>query len=176
MPVFAEHFSMVTTGGRIVTRAQVQQMFEGAAGNRPGLQMAVDELTTIWQGLTCGAALPRNAYLGGNEPCALFHGDSGSRSWRRAVACAARDSYCLILNLSPSQRWVQLCETAACGRRLQIGMLARHAQQVALAVGDDEHGPILGKVIGLEQQIHTGLQHGAAAPRAMRWAMSAAGR
>ena len=49
MQVFAEGFSMVTTGGRIVTRAQVQQMFESAAGGRPGLQMAVDELTTIWQ-------------------------------------------------------------------------------------------------------------------------------
>lgn len=48
MSVFAENFSMVTTGGRIVTLAQVQQMFEGAAGGRPGLQMAVDELTTIW--------------------------------------------------------------------------------------------------------------------------------
>ena len=48
MPVFAEHFSMVTTGGQIVTRAQVQQMFEGAAGARPGLQIAVEELKAVW--------------------------------------------------------------------------------------------------------------------------------
>lgn len=47
MQVFAEGFSMVTTGGRIVTRAQVQQMFESAAGGRPGLQIAVDELKTV---------------------------------------------------------------------------------------------------------------------------------
>lgn len=47
MQVFAEGFSMVTTGGRIVTRAQVQQMFEGAAGGRPGLQIAVEELKTV---------------------------------------------------------------------------------------------------------------------------------
>lgn len=49
MPVFAENFSMVTTGGQIVTRAQVQQMFEGAAGARPGLQIAVDALQPVWQ-------------------------------------------------------------------------------------------------------------------------------
>ncbi|MDR2299339.1 MAG: DUF4440 domain-containing protein [Comamonas sp.] len=48
MPVFAENFSMVTTGGQIVTRAQVQQMFEGAAGARPGLQIAVDALQPVW--------------------------------------------------------------------------------------------------------------------------------
>ena len=49
MPVFAERFSMVTTGGQIVTRAQVQQMFEGAAGGRPGLQIAVDDVEPVWQ-------------------------------------------------------------------------------------------------------------------------------
>lgn len=48
MPVFAENFSMVTTGGQIVTRAQVQQMFERAAGARPGLQIAVDALQPVW--------------------------------------------------------------------------------------------------------------------------------
>ena len=48
MLVFAENFSMVTTGGQIVTRAQVLQMFEGAAGARPGLRIAVDELETVW--------------------------------------------------------------------------------------------------------------------------------
>lgn len=48
MQVFAEGFSMVTTGGQIVTRAQVQQMFEGAAGARPGLQIAVDALQPVW--------------------------------------------------------------------------------------------------------------------------------
>ena len=49
MPVFAERFSMVTTGGQIVTRAQVQQMFECAAGGRPGLQIAVDDVQLVWQ-------------------------------------------------------------------------------------------------------------------------------
>jgi len=48
MQVFAEGFSMVTTGGRIVDRAQVQQVFEGAAGGRPGLQIAVDEVQPVW--------------------------------------------------------------------------------------------------------------------------------
>ena len=41
-------------------------------------------------------------------------------------------------------------------------MLARYAQVVALAVGDDEDGAFLGEVRGLYQQVHTGLQHGAA--------------
>ncbi|NIF82088.1 DUF4440 domain-containing protein [Comamonas sp. Tr-654] len=48
MQVFAEGFSMVTTGGRIVDRAQVQQVFGGAAGGRPGLQIAVDEVQPVW--------------------------------------------------------------------------------------------------------------------------------
>ncbi|RDI15346.1 DUF4440 domain-containing protein [Comamonas sp. AG1104] len=63
MQVFAEGFSMVTTGGRIVTRAQVQQMFESAAGGRPGLQMAVDELTTIWQAGSHIALRYREAHM-----------------------------------------------------------------------------------------------------------------
>lgn len=49
MPVFVESFSMVTTGGQIVTRAQVLQMFQGAAGKRPSLQIAVDDVQSVWQ-------------------------------------------------------------------------------------------------------------------------------
>ena len=37
MAVFADNFSMVTTAGAIVDRQQVGQLFERAAGARPGL-------------------------------------------------------------------------------------------------------------------------------------------
>ena len=49
MPVFAESFSMVTTGGQIVMRTQVQHMFQGAAGKRSSLQIAVDDVQPVWQ-------------------------------------------------------------------------------------------------------------------------------
>ncbi len=39
MPVFADTFSMVSTGGAIVDREQVAQLFHRALGARPGLQI-----------------------------------------------------------------------------------------------------------------------------------------
>ncbi|AZD84391.1 hypothetical protein C4K14_1552 [Pseudomonas chlororaphis subsp. aureofaciens] len=48
LPAFAEHFSMVTTAGAIVSREQVEQMFRGAVGARPGLEILVSDLHTVW--------------------------------------------------------------------------------------------------------------------------------
>jgi len=49
MPAFAEHFTMVTTSGAIVSRAQVEQMFGGAVGARAGLEISISDMQTIWQ-------------------------------------------------------------------------------------------------------------------------------
>ncbi|OLF55344.1 DUF4440 domain-containing protein [Pseudomonas chlororaphis] len=48
LPAFAERFSMVTTAGAIVGLEQVEQMFRGAVGARPGLEIRVSDLHTVW--------------------------------------------------------------------------------------------------------------------------------
>lgn len=49
MSVFAEHFTMVTTSAAIVSRAMVEQMFKGAVGAKPGLEIVISDLQTVWQ-------------------------------------------------------------------------------------------------------------------------------
>ncbi|KXG81954.1 MULTISPECIES: nuclear transport factor 2 family protein [Pseudomonas] len=49
MAVFADDFSMVGTTGRLVGRQQVEQLFKGAAGTRPGLQITVGDVQVVWQ-------------------------------------------------------------------------------------------------------------------------------
>lgn len=49
MAAFADGFSMVTTAGAIVGRQQVGQLFERAAGARPGLEIDVNEEQVVWQ-------------------------------------------------------------------------------------------------------------------------------
>lgn len=49
MSAFAEHFTMVTTSAAIVSRAMVEQMFKGAVGAKPGLEMVISDLQTVWQ-------------------------------------------------------------------------------------------------------------------------------
>lgn len=49
MSAFAEHFTMVTTSATIVSRAMVEQMFKGAVGARPGLEIVISDLQTVWQ-------------------------------------------------------------------------------------------------------------------------------
>ncbi|MDO8404790.1 MULTISPECIES: DUF4440 domain-containing protein [unclassified Pseudomonas] len=49
MSAFAEHFSMVTTSAAIVSRATVEQMFKGAIGAKPGLEIIISDLQTVWQ-------------------------------------------------------------------------------------------------------------------------------
>ncbi|BCJ06400.1 DUF4440 domain-containing protein [Mitsuaria sp. RG] len=49
MAVFADDFSMVATTGTQVTRQQVEQLFKGAAGTRPGLQITVSDVQVVWQ-------------------------------------------------------------------------------------------------------------------------------
>lgn len=46
---FAEHFTMVTTSAAIVSRATVEQMFKGAVGAKPGLEIVISDLQTVWQ-------------------------------------------------------------------------------------------------------------------------------
>ena len=49
MPAFADEFRMVTTQGVEVNRQQVERMFQGAAGARPGLQIEVSDVQAVWQ-------------------------------------------------------------------------------------------------------------------------------
>ncbi|MGB5828522.1 MAG: DUF4440 domain-containing protein [Pseudomonas mandelii] len=49
MSAFAEHFSLVTTSATIVSRATVEQMFKGAIGAKPGLEIIISDLQTVWQ-------------------------------------------------------------------------------------------------------------------------------
>ncbi|MDH0300949.1 MULTISPECIES: DUF4440 domain-containing protein [unclassified Pseudomonas] len=49
LAAFAEDFSMVGTAGKVVDRAQVEQLFRGIAGTRCGLEIVVDEVRVVWQ-------------------------------------------------------------------------------------------------------------------------------
>ncbi|MGC5700158.1 nuclear transport factor 2 family protein [Pseudomonas sp. NFXW11] len=49
LPLFAEDFQMVTTGGALIGREQVEQLFRGALGQRPGLQIEISEVRCVWQ-------------------------------------------------------------------------------------------------------------------------------
>ncbi|MDY7567254.1 DUF4440 domain-containing protein [Pseudomonas sp. RTC3] len=49
MSAFAEHFTMVTTSAAIVSRATIEQMFRGAVGAKPGLEIVISDLQTVWQ-------------------------------------------------------------------------------------------------------------------------------
>ncbi|AWM94026.1 DUF4440 domain-containing protein [Pseudomonas sp. 31-12] len=49
MSAFVEHFTMVTTSAAIVSRATVEQMFKGAIGAKPGLEIVISDLQTVWQ-------------------------------------------------------------------------------------------------------------------------------
>lgn len=46
---FAEQFTMVTTSAAIVSRATVEQMFKGAVGAKPGLEIVISDMQTVWQ-------------------------------------------------------------------------------------------------------------------------------
>lgn len=49
MDAFAKDFSMVTTAGVTVDRAQVEQLFRRNVGGRPGLEIVINDLHTVWQ-------------------------------------------------------------------------------------------------------------------------------
>ncbi|WP_025127987.1 nuclear transport factor 2 family protein [Pseudomonas sp. PH1b] len=49
LALLADDFQMVTTGAALVGREQVQQLFRGGLGQRPGLQITVGELRCVWQ-------------------------------------------------------------------------------------------------------------------------------
>ncbi|WP_178125201.1 DUF4440 domain-containing protein [Pseudomonas sp. Fl4BN1] len=49
LPLFAEDFQMVTTGGAMVGREQVEQLFRSALGSRAGLQIHLSDLHCVWQ-------------------------------------------------------------------------------------------------------------------------------
>uniref|UniRef100_A0A7C1X6L3 DUF4440 domain-containing protein n=1 Tax=Pseudomonas graminis TaxID=158627 RepID=A0A7C1X6L3_9PSED len=46
---FAEQFTMVTTSAAIVSRATVEQMFKGAVGAKPSLEIVISDMQTVWQ-------------------------------------------------------------------------------------------------------------------------------
>ena len=49
MPLFSPEFSMVTTTGRLVGLNDVEQMFQSAAGQRPGLKISVLDVQPVWR-------------------------------------------------------------------------------------------------------------------------------
>jgi hypothetical protein len=49
LPQFSPEFSMVTTTGRLVGLKDVEQMFQSAAGQRPGLEMSVSDVQPVWR-------------------------------------------------------------------------------------------------------------------------------
>ncbi|WP_460418731.1 DUF4440 domain-containing protein [Pseudomonas sp. microsymbiont 2] len=49
LAAFADDFSMVGTAGKVVDRAQVEQLFRAVAGTRSGLEIVVDQIRVIWQ-------------------------------------------------------------------------------------------------------------------------------
>ncbi len=48
MDVFAEDFGMVTTTAAVVGRAQVEHLFKSGVGARPGLEIAISDVHTVW--------------------------------------------------------------------------------------------------------------------------------
>ncbi|WP_047302536.1 hypothetical protein [Pseudomonas fluorescens] len=55
LELFAQDFQMVTTGGALVGREQVQQLFRTGLGKRPGLQIRLSDLHCVWQEGQCAA-------------------------------------------------------------------------------------------------------------------------
>ncbi|ULT69271.1 DUF4440 domain-containing protein [Pseudomonas sp. BC42] len=55
MALLAEDFQMVTTGGALVGREQVQQLFHAGLGKRPGLEICLSDLHCVWQEGPCAA-------------------------------------------------------------------------------------------------------------------------
>jgi hypothetical protein len=49
MPAFADSFTMITISGALVDRAQVEQMFRGAIGAKPGMEIRIGKMEAIWQ-------------------------------------------------------------------------------------------------------------------------------
>lgn len=49
MKAFAMDFRMVTTAAATVDRSQVEQLFRRSVGGRPGLEIVISDLHTVWQ-------------------------------------------------------------------------------------------------------------------------------
>lgn len=49
MKAFAKDFRMVTTSAATVDRSQVEQLFRRSVGGRPGLEIVITDLHTVWQ-------------------------------------------------------------------------------------------------------------------------------
>lgn len=86
MPAFAEDFSMVTTTGAQVDRAQVEQMFRGAVGARAGLQIHLSEWQCVWQQPQVAAIRYRETHRLGHSltsrlSLAIIGFDQGSAQW-----------------------------------------------------------------------------------------------
>lgn len=55
LALLAEDFQMVTTGGALIGREQVQQLFHAGLGKRPGLEIRLSDLHCVWQEGQCAA-------------------------------------------------------------------------------------------------------------------------
>ncbi|MCK9815840.1 DUF4440 domain-containing protein [Pseudomonas chlororaphis] len=49
MSAFGEHFSMVTTSAATLDRQHLEQLFKGAVGGRPRLEIIISDLRPVWQ-------------------------------------------------------------------------------------------------------------------------------
>ncbi|AKA26028.1 hypothetical protein [Pseudomonas chlororaphis] len=86
LPAFAEHFSMVTTAGAVVGREQVEQLFRGAVGARPGLEILVSDLHMLWhEGQSVAIRYKETHRLGQQESSrlsvAIIQVREGSAQW-----------------------------------------------------------------------------------------------
>lgn len=93
MEHFAEDFSMVTTHGQIVGRAQVEQLFRSAVGARPGLQILISDLQLIHVEASCVILRYRETHSRDGEHTAR---------WSSVLMRVTQDS----------QQWLSLHETA----------------------------------------------------------------
>ncbi|MBV4485318.1 DUF4440 domain-containing protein [Pseudomonas sp. SWRI153] len=68
MQAFADDFSMVGVSAIAMSRSEVEQLFRGAVGARPGLEILISHLHTIWyQGETLAVSYVETHRLDGIE-------------------------------------------------------------------------------------------------------------
>lgn len=93
MPMFSDSFSMVTTAGHVVGRSEVEQMFNQAAGARPGLEISVSEMQAVWSS---------------GDGIAVRY----QETHRLNGVASTRCSVAILEGAGPSLRWSYLHETA----------------------------------------------------------------
>lgn len=97
MARFSTQFSMINLPGQVVGYQGLQQLFEGAHGQRAGLQISIDELQVIAEGPSLSVVSYREWQVD----------NAGNRSVRRSTAVFERNDGAL--------RWRHLHETTVTG-------------------------------------------------------------